>query len=395
MNHNSIRGWVYVITNKAMPGLLKIGYTLKDPIIRAAEFNGTGVPHPYDVEYEALVENPRDVEQQSHSRLQKYREGREWFRCDLSIAVGAIQLYSLNRLFLENIFSPSFDGQTQLQMAKEKIASLESKIAYLESDEYRFQDAINSDDLDWKKCIARYPHWPENLIIELYNCDTGYELSKELAGNPSMPPDYIHELVEECLEEVCEAAALNPRTRSDTLALIRWLTDDAQHENVAKHENYNQEVFNRLLEEYSCDPDYQVRSLVPEFSDCPQYLLERLASDVNMEVRSAVASNSKCPLQTLRQLELDDVQAIKDAVRSNYSHPHSIANNHERQFEFISMLENPSTPTWVLSDFFQHSNFQVRQAIALNPECPSDIREALYNDREIRVRIAAKHRIKK
>jgi len=32
-----MKGWVYVITNKAMPGLVKIGFSMKDTEIRASE----------------------------------------------------------------------------------------------------------------------------------------------------------------------------------------------------------------------------------------------------------------------------------------------------------------------------------------------------------------------
>lgn len=58
-----LRGWVYVITNKAMVDLVKVGFSTKDPVLRAREFDATGVPHRYEVVFDALVSNPRDVEQ--------------------------------------------------------------------------------------------------------------------------------------------------------------------------------------------------------------------------------------------------------------------------------------------------------------------------------------------
>jgi len=58
----SVRGWIYIITNKSMPGLVKIGYSLKDPIIRASELAHTGSPHPYAVEYDVLVVEPRTLD---------------------------------------------------------------------------------------------------------------------------------------------------------------------------------------------------------------------------------------------------------------------------------------------------------------------------------------------
>jgi len=52
-------GWVYVLTNDVMPGLVKIGYTMKDPAIRTEDLSSeTGVPIPYVVNYKALVIGP-------------------------------------------------------------------------------------------------------------------------------------------------------------------------------------------------------------------------------------------------------------------------------------------------------------------------------------------------
>lgn len=86
-----MKGWVYVITNKAMPGLVKVGYSMKDPDFRAAELNHTGAPHPYLVEYELLIEEPYTVEQKTHKLLSQKREAKEWFRCSPEEAVAAIK----------------------------------------------------------------------------------------------------------------------------------------------------------------------------------------------------------------------------------------------------------------------------------------------------------------
>lgn len=86
-----MRGWVYVITNKAMPGLVKVGFSLKDPDLRARELDNTGAPHPYEVAYEALVPEPRDVEQKVHANLTSCREGKEWFKCDAIVAIEQIR----------------------------------------------------------------------------------------------------------------------------------------------------------------------------------------------------------------------------------------------------------------------------------------------------------------
>lgn len=79
-------GWLYIITNEAMPGLVKIGYTERLPDMRATELASTGIPTPYDVSFQLRVTNPRDVEHNAHGLLAPYRAGREWFRCSVAHA---------------------------------------------------------------------------------------------------------------------------------------------------------------------------------------------------------------------------------------------------------------------------------------------------------------------
>lgn len=98
-----MRGWVYVLSNRAMPGLLKIGYSLKDPDLRARELEQTGVPHPFTVEYELLTIEPREIEQGVHHILHEKRERKEWFRCDLQQAMLAIRHVANGREIIENI----------------------------------------------------------------------------------------------------------------------------------------------------------------------------------------------------------------------------------------------------------------------------------------------------
>lgn len=85
-----------------MNGLVKVGFTMKDPEIRANELNHTGTPHPYIVEYEALVDNPRDVEQSIHRILSSHREGKEWFYCTPELAVAAVKTVLGDSALLEN-----------------------------------------------------------------------------------------------------------------------------------------------------------------------------------------------------------------------------------------------------------------------------------------------------
>lgn len=88
----TVRGYVYVFTNKGSPGLVKVGYSLKDPVVRAKELSTTGVVHPYVVEYDVLVLNPVEVEQAVHRALRSegHHEAKEFFRVAVSDVIAKI-----------------------------------------------------------------------------------------------------------------------------------------------------------------------------------------------------------------------------------------------------------------------------------------------------------------
>lgn len=92
------KGFVYILSNEGMPGLLKIGFSIKVPTERAAELNTTGVPSPFEVEYYCLIEKPALLEAAVHRQLKEARHAndREFFRLSLSEAIRAVEENCLN-----------------------------------------------------------------------------------------------------------------------------------------------------------------------------------------------------------------------------------------------------------------------------------------------------------
>lgn len=86
------KGFVYILRNGAMPGLLKIGFSVKVPTERVNELFTTGVPEPFKLAYYCLVENADKLEPAIHRNLSAYRhrEDREFFRIELEAAVQSI-----------------------------------------------------------------------------------------------------------------------------------------------------------------------------------------------------------------------------------------------------------------------------------------------------------------
>ena len=86
---------VYVVTNPAMPGLVKIGYTLQEEAeSRIAQLYSTGVPVPFEVAYAATVDNARLVEEALHIAFgpQRVNPKREFFRIDPEQAIAILRI---------------------------------------------------------------------------------------------------------------------------------------------------------------------------------------------------------------------------------------------------------------------------------------------------------------
>jgi hypothetical protein len=63
MNSVSIPGIVYVLTNPAMPGIVKIGKTSRESVhTRLNELYSTGVPVPFECAFAGRVQDESTVE---------------------------------------------------------------------------------------------------------------------------------------------------------------------------------------------------------------------------------------------------------------------------------------------------------------------------------------------
>lgn len=126
-------GTIYVLSNPAMPGLLKIGFTQRSNTkFRVLELSkNTAVPLHFVLEVEHPVENPMQFERLIHARLDQYRlsPDKEFFKVELDtvkkiirkIVFGtesysfAIELQHIVSLYMKHPDSfESFDGIDEL-----------------------------------------------------------------------------------------------------------------------------------------------------------------------------------------------------------------------------------------------------------------------------------------
>ncbi len=75
------KGYVYILSNVSMPGIVKIGKTTRPVGVRANELYQTGVPTPFKVEYQVYSPDCGELEYVMHNKLNEFRlnPAREFF----------------------------------------------------------------------------------------------------------------------------------------------------------------------------------------------------------------------------------------------------------------------------------------------------------------------------
>ena len=91
---NSKHGIVYVLTNPAMPGFVKIGETHNEITKRMNELNTTGIPLPFECPFACEVDDSKQVEISLHMAFAPYRPNpkREFFKIEPDQAIAVLRL---------------------------------------------------------------------------------------------------------------------------------------------------------------------------------------------------------------------------------------------------------------------------------------------------------------
>jgi hypothetical protein len=91
-------GYVYLLTNVAMPGYVKIGFTAQeDWTVRLKQLDTTSTPLPFECFYVAKVPDCRKLERTLHYVFgeKRARSSREFFTTDPDLAKAIIELVAI------------------------------------------------------------------------------------------------------------------------------------------------------------------------------------------------------------------------------------------------------------------------------------------------------------
>jgi len=117
-------GIVYVLTNPAMPDIVKIGMTNRDTIdARMKELYNTSVPLPFDCEYACKVSDCEKVEKALHIAFHPYRihAQREFFKINPEQAIAILKLLDKSSDITKDVVSEINNDLTEIdKVASEK-----------------------------------------------------------------------------------------------------------------------------------------------------------------------------------------------------------------------------------------------------------------------------------
>lgn len=122
------KGIVYVLTNSAMPGLVKIGMTTRDSIdARMKELYSTGVPVPFVCKYacEVKASDCAKIEKALHTAFDPNRinANREFFELESKQVIAILELFNRKDITGEVTAEIENDLTADDKVASEKIKS--------------------------------------------------------------------------------------------------------------------------------------------------------------------------------------------------------------------------------------------------------------------------------
>jgi hypothetical protein len=192
-----MRGYVYILSNDAMPKLFKIGYTTRLVSERIRELSGTGVPGKFIVEFYAEIEDAYNLEKVVHNRLSRQRYDKEFFRCELSTAVRVVKTSIIENGY--DILSHGGKGYsaflTEVEIREINVAADEQRKRQIARESAERQRQI-SETIEKQKYIQRVAEIDrkfvaiativDKIIDSKYNIVYKYETARDWLGLAAM-----------------------------------------------------------------------------------------------------------------------------------------------------------------------------------------------------------------
>lgn len=283
--------------------------------------------------------------------------------------------------------------------------------------------------------LARSRHPIPREVLEQLLQDSNAKVRAEVANNANTPPDLMRRLVEDRDRQVQISALQNPNMPNEVLSQVMpQIQNEGEIESILRGQagtgKRNSQMPADVLERLSRHPKDTIRYLVATYSTASNTTLERLAFDENGLVRQTVAENPNTPpnifIEMARRDELTTsvgcfhsvsnkiamrkdappealkfiarkpVARVRAVVAANVNTPVSalewLAENETDEGVLCTIVRHPNmTPNILWKCLVGNETVHVKEAVAAQVQCPSDILELLADDsaQEVREQVAA------
>ncbi len=116
---------IYVLTNQAMPGYVKIWKTTTSLEQRITELSrSTSIPFPFDCHFACIVRDAHTAEQLLHHAFGDNRPNprREFFRIDPERVVSALRFWMIEEITIRNDIVETLEDKIALNQARERLS---------------------------------------------------------------------------------------------------------------------------------------------------------------------------------------------------------------------------------------------------------------------------------
>jgi len=136
---------VYVLTNEAMPGLVKIGCTIDNLAARIRSLYQTGVPLPFGLFYACEVKDCHFVEKQLHDAFGDHRisKSREFFRIAPERVRAALSIAAIKEIKLGDEIFETSEEKAEVEAAKKRARFQFSMVGIKPGSELRLEKDQN------------------------------------------------------------------------------------------------------------------------------------------------------------------------------------------------------------------------------------------------------------
>lgn len=146
------KGFIYCFSNPSMPGIVKVGMTMRDPRIRLKEANATDTwkpPTPYTIDLVIKVKDPSTKETVLHRLLTNVTERinpkREFFRTSPDV-IGDIMILMDGYLIDPDFEDIDYDSDDTSDNSSEKSSESENDEEKSETDEEESKTKNNNNE---------------------------------------------------------------------------------------------------------------------------------------------------------------------------------------------------------------------------------------------------------